>query len=442
MTTTPHAPVATITGATTSTDTTSTDTAPTTTRPVSSAYRRGAALDAQVRAIARDAVSGARDERKARWDIAALVVQSGLASMHTQRWKKQGDTRQFRQDLGDHLEELLITKIVGNDDSPAVLDLQHLAGTGSMSGWVSKFSQGSLLSLQRNVLRARERVGYAMSPVPDAAGASGAGASTQDTRNSELEQTAERQGARATDDLLGEALDARVVAEEAIARHAARAKQARETKLVHVNARSLCDGFGIPAPERVENDAEATRLRSLLSQDDKAAHKVVSLLLNPFADADEADEALMRMWEDHPRRVLEKLAATDPMVAHTISMAAVMPLPRLDTKLLRQLRDDCQGVLGSTKGSKILNQVVTAWGESRATMKQSEYYNGLSNPLAADNLKAAHERAADHTAFVNAVEALLAAGVTVFGATVADVEEFISSRYALVEEELVDRLAS
>jgi hypothetical protein len=410
----------------------------------SAAYRRGAALDAQVRTIAQRAVEGDLDDATARWDIAALVVQSRLASVHASRFTKRSPTSQASQDLAEQLDELLVRKIAGDATSASILDLAHLANRGSVSAFISAFSQSAMLSVQRNLARARNRTGIPLAPVGEGSrsplNARGVPAASFKDTNSDLEYAALGSGARAVSVTSWETAE-RIAAEDAATTFEHLSNQARETKATHLRAVALCTGFGVPAPQRVEDDAAAAALRDGLTSQPRAALRAVSALVNDQTPLDALDAAVAQMWKDHPRHILERLADADHRVAQAITLSAVTPVPQLDQTVLKAVRSAAQADLGTPKGSQRLNAVITAWAEQACGMRVSEFFPGNVNPMARENLKTEAERRADRASFEAAVTALLTAGVTSFGMTAPEIDSELRARFATRESEGTQRRA-
>jgi hypothetical protein len=376
-----------------------------------SAYQRGAQLDKEARAIAQDVLAGRRDEADARWAIAALVMQSQLASVQARRFRfMPRENDQSVQDLADRLTYLLIRKIAGDGTLPATLDLSRLAGTGSLSAWISRLSQPALLSIQRDLGRANRRNGTPYEP----------------TEYHEL--------GNAFYDEEPDATANRLAVEDAIEHFVGRRKKTRGTKLTHLQAFALCAGLGVPAPQRVEDDSDAALARAALAADPHAASDTVNHLARG-ADVEAARHTILaRIWDGQPRHILELLASADPRVPHAITLAVVTPLPPLDRSTVKKVRRDCLTELGTSSGAQTLSSVVTAWAERCSGMRVSEHCPGLADPLAPENLKTAADRAADRAAFEAAVTALLELKITFLGRTPEEIAASLQTRFDQLDD--------
>ncbi|GAB4098643.1 hypothetical protein GCM10028789_08050 [Sinomonas halotolerans] len=279
---------------------------------------------------------------------------------------------QFREDLADELERLLVGKVLGGGEGG--YDLER-ARTASATGWARQFLRAARRSAARNVHARGLAKAIPVDPTqagPEEGGAPG---------------VARACFHRAAAPETGWAADA-VPMDEALDWFTARSRHLRDASRLAAQAAGLRHAYGLPEPVR-PRPGERRRLAALvadapqLARDSaEAMHAIVAgehtAGQRPTA-ARACDDGLLALWDSFSRADMEALLEAPGLVGLTLVRAAVADRPKPDRSTTASFRAAVRAEgtgRGWTRAADALSAVFLAleFESSSAFDTTSEHY--------------------------------------------------------------------
>lgn len=296
-------------------------------------------IDKRAQTIVQGVSAGDIPDHEARWEIAALVLESNVINEVTQAIPSSREQYELRLLLTEFLESKIIEP--GNNG----FDFKLAAGA-SLCGWARKMTFAAMASKRRDFRYGESRM-IPVSPIMDANRVSTGQAidfQYHNYRTPDYDQHTE----------------------EVVSRYEEKAKNARGVKVLHVRAQALSEGFGIPTCVRSADYLERRQLAELLEGDEELGFDSASEYLrhvysldldgNMVADTPSpvmTDVRLLNLWESFKKDDLEELVSKSPVVAHTLALAAVSDMPRPKKALQIDMHRNL-ALAGKGKGWKTL----------------------------------------------------------------------------------------
>ncbi|MHB8318139.1 MAG: hypothetical protein ACYDEP_02740 [Acidimicrobiales bacterium] len=358
-------------------------------------------IDKQAVQIAQEVAAGTRTERSGRWDIAALITQSGIVEAVAKSIVSTG-SKQEQLDAAEQLHALIQEKIAG--PKPA-LDLGIVALGTSVSGWTRKLagSQASKSTVRRILWRTHVRT------VP-------------------LSHDDYRLTTAISDDTAEHANDTTFLALASAYQECAMAKQPYE--LIHLSSQVLQEAFKVPAPIRgIDFPNYKTLVTRLHSSETSVIDDIEDTLENPAAGY----RGLAVLFANTPIDKLSVFIDLPPVVAQRIALSALTPIPRPHARDIAVLRDSLADVIG---GKHAAGRLVRAWTDVRTEADASEY--GKHDPPQIKPLKV---RQNARLAWEEAVNELIEHGVTQLGLTPDMVRDHLDRTLAAITQPAMQNVA-
>lgn len=327
-------------------------------------------------------IAGDVDEKTARWQMAQMVTESGIAEKVAARYiNNMSWRRQETVDLASDLNDLLLDKAAG---PAATLDLAILAGGAPLLGWAQRLAQAACAGVHNKYRRNAGRetpVDY--SDVPKLA---------------PVEETVVEEG-----------LDL-VASDWAVMSH-----NLRHAGRIHLAASIACSLTQLPKPARLIDRPDRDALLADIEADDSLARATLtSAAAHPLSAA----------WADWTDAQKAELAEQNVLYAHSLALAALTPIPQYQQGDLERLTREVVPLVGQLTRAR---KLVRLWGAMSAEMVCSEYGNADAV------LKPLKQRACEKAAWQSYVGELVAGGFTAFGVTASQVSDEMEARLELLK---------
>jgi hypothetical protein len=394
--------------------------------------------DQNVQALAIKALRGQMPESKARWLIAAALIQEGVPDQVAQYTPALN--QQNRDDLAARLRNLIETKAIQETDGG--YDLRRAASGESACGWARALAKAGVLSALRDIRLHTNRT-LEVNPILDF--------SEEGIRVSPAERAMHYAGFE--DDYDSAANLARDEEIQAIEDDFSEAASGRRSSgRLRIVADALISTFGIPAAVRPDEFLdrefvrEATASTFIMAEDGSGEQEInidaardsatalLAFIMKKESDQQKAiDQRLINLWGDYSVEDLSLLVLKPARVAQALALAAVSaaPRPSRDTVALTlrtmRLADEDGTVSGFKAFTKRLLDSWIATEAEAVNEFDSRSDRGAEAAMAAASLRM--------TAALNwpaVVEEAIARPGQPFGSSMAEVNAFITSIVAAV----------
>jgi hypothetical protein len=302
--------------------------------------------DAVAMTLATRTLAGEVTESRARWEIASLLVNSGLIDQAARHHiSKRGSyvNRQSADDVATILRAVLVTKVAGHN--PA-LDLKTISQGSSLSGWARRFATSFEMGATVN-----RTLDHLPSPVE------------QET----LDHIANRVKGLGYVESTPDEDQARSTAEDIADRFRAAAYNVVQEDLPVLQATALATYYEVPLPVRGVRLTGYLKLRRRLEAGGE--HTVSNDIGETLESPGTGPVGLAVLWgptADVP--LLTRLYELPPIVLQSFATHSLTPISPPPVEDVKTLIKDAHDAMGTTSSLRLVTKLVKTWLDTYAEL--------------------------------------------------------------------------